>query len=134
MGYDDDHPRVSRESVPAEGEPDVNTGSPEEEVQDGSGHEDVSEEIAKPMMMRDPGRLTAQEYDGRCAMGRLPWRSNCVSCVSGMGREDPHKKGKEKGALSELAYDYAYVNVKDEERVRRREKKPEDVTATHWEG
>ncbi len=30
--------------------------------------------------------------------------------------------------LSELAYDYAYVNTKDEERVRRKEKRPEDVT------
>ncbi len=72
--------------------------------------------------------MTVPQFDEHCATGHLPYRSNCDSCVSGMGKEDAHRKGHEKGALSELAYDYAYVNVKDEERVKRGEKKPEDVT------
>ncbi len=80
------------------------------------------------MILSDPGRMTVQEHDDHCAMGHLPWRSSCESCISGMGKEDAHRRGKKKGTLSELAYDYAYVNSKDEERVRRGEKKPEDVT------
>ena len=72
--------------------------------------------------------MNVQEYDEHCATGHIPWRSNCDSCVSGMATEDAHRKQKQKGILPELAYDYAFLNPKDEERIRRKEKRPEDVT------
>ncbi len=67
---------------------------PNDDAQEESGGEDASEDTAKPMTLRDPGQMTAQEYDDHCAAGHVPWRSNCDSCIAGMGREDPHKKGK----------------------------------------
>ena len=129
LGYDSEHPRASHEEAPADAEPVGGADGPEEEdAQGDSGDEDASEEIAKPMVLRYPGQMTAQEYDDHCAAGHVPWRSNCASCVAGMATQDPHRAKKEKGALPELAYDYAYLNPKDEERVRRGEKRPEDLT------
>ena len=79
-------------------------------------------------MLKEPGTMTQAEFDEHCAAGHVPWRSNCASCVAGMATEDPHRSKKEKGRLPELAYDYAYLNPKDEERVRRGEKRPEYLT------
>ena len=79
-------------------------------------------------MLKDPGSMNAEEYEEHCATGHVPWRSNCSNCVSGMAIEDPHRAKREKGALPELAYDYVYLSPKDEERVRRGKKRPEDLT------
>ena len=135
-----DYLHASEESSTSAGEPvDEKAGGTnanditEDEVVRG----DATEFEAKPIddgeradnvrAVRTPGQPTQAEREEH-NLTHCPYRSWCRVCVEAMGREDPHKKGKEMGALSELAYDYAYVNSKDEERVRRGEKKPEDVT------
>ena len=60
LGYDEEHPRATHGPEPAVEEPNIGAGDPEDEVQDESDDEDVSEETAKPMMMRDVGQMAAQ--------------------------------------------------------------------------
>ena len=100
LGFDEDHPRRSAAEplAPADSHHDVEEGSddPEEDAEKDDEEEDASDEVKKPIMLKDPGRMTVPQFDEHCATGHLPHRSNCDSCISGMGKEDPHQKGHER--------------------------------------
>ncbi len=84
-------------------------------------------EARAPPLIKDPGLPSQEEIDAHNAIGHSVYRSWCEACVDGQGREDAHRGGKERGVYPELGYDYGFLNSRDEDKVRRKQKEGKAV-------
>ena len=99
--------RVS--SISPHDEQPSDTGGGEHGGADGEEDEDEDEveENAGVKKMKNPGSPTREELDHHY-LTHMPYRSWCPICVQGKGKENPHRRKKEKviGDKPTIAMDY----------------------------